>query len=583
LEAGVGTYLSNWNTRERPGNNRALIQVTEQCSAGCPSNGGIPNLVYRGQATWSADWIGAHTWNASGSYITGTHNMKVGYQGAYHVDNRAPGGDTILYRVNNGVPNQLTQRIRDYRTYSRVRYHAVYAQDQWTRNRLTLSGALRYDHSWSYYPEQTIGHTQFLPDLTVFPKTFGVEGYHDISPRLGAVYDVFGTGKTALKFNAGRYMEAAVNANGNYSALLPASRVPTSITRTWTDANGNFHPDCNLLLPNAQDLRTSGGDFCGQMSNINFGRSTPQLSFDPKIMKGWGVRPGDWQIGVTMQHEVLPRVSLEVGYMRRWLQNFTVTDNLARTAADHDPFYIVAPLDPRLPGGGGYVVDGLFNATPAVAALVDNYATYAPNYGRQYSRYNGLEINVNARLLQGLQVQAGSSTGQTVTDNCEIRAQLPEISPVNPYCHVAPGVTTRVTGAASYTIPRIDVLVSGTWQSSPGDVLAANYVVPNAVIAPILGRNLSNNATNVTVNLVKPGEVRGERVNQVDFRVGKRLRFGRQRSTLSVDIFNLLNPDHVLAYNQSFVPGVTTGNAAWLRPTSLMTSRTVRLTVQHDF
>src|SRR6185503_5056179 len=111
FEAGVGTYLSNWNNREVPGNNRALIQVTEQCTAGCAVNGDIPGLVYRGQGTWSADWIGAHTWNAAASYVTGSHNMKFGYQGAYHEDNRAPGGPNISYRVNNGVPNQLTERI----------------------------------------------------------------------------------------------------------------------------------------------------------------------------------------------------------------------------------------------------------------------------------------------------------------------------------------------------------------------------------------------------------------------------------------------------------------------------------------
>jgi outer membrane receptor protein involved in Fe transport len=121
------------------------------------------------------------------------------------------------------VPNRFTQRIRDYQSSSRVRYNAFYAQDQWTRKRLTLSGGVRYDNSWSYYPEQQIGGTYYLPQVTVFPFSEGVEGYHDITPRMGAVYDVFGTGKTALKFNAGRYLEAAVNDNGNYSELLPVA------------------------------------------------------------------------------------------------------------------------------------------------------------------------------------------------------------------------------------------------------------------------------------------------------------------------------------------------------------------------
>jgi hypothetical protein len=458
-----------------------------------------------------------------------------------------------------------------------VRYNAFYAQDQWTRSRLTLSGGLRYDHSWSYYPEQSIGGTRFLPEVTVFPESKGVEGYNDISPRMGAVYDLFGTGKTAIKFNTGRYLEAAVNDNGNYSELLPASRVDTSTNRTWTD-NGNFNPDCDFLNPAVQDNRATGGDLCGQITEDGFGKSVPQVFYDPQIMKGWGVRPADWQIGVTVQHEVLPRISVEVGYSRRWLQNFTVTDNLARAVSDHTQFSVTAPLDSRLPGGGGYVVSNLFDPNQNVATLTNNFNTYAPNYGKQYSIYNGLELNLSARLRNGVQFQAGSSTGETVTDNCEIREKLPEINLLNPYCHNAPGITTRVTGAASYTIPKVDVLVSGTFQSSPAGVLAANWIIPNATVRQWLGRDLSNQAPNITVNLLEPGQMRGERVNQIDFRVGKLLRFGRQRATLSVDMFNLLNPDTILAYNQTYNP---TGN--WLNPTGVMTARTVKLTAQWDF
>jgi hypothetical protein len=136
------------------------------------------------------------------------------------------------------------------------------------------------------------------------------------------------------------------------------------VTRTWTDANGNFQPDCDLLNPVAQDLRTSGGDFCGALSNNNFGKPIFNNNYDPSILQGWGVRPSDWQIGVSIQQEIMPRVAVEVGYSRRWLTHFsgtndTVTDNLVTTTSSYDPFSITAPLDPRLPGGGGQVVSGL--------------------------------------------------------------------------------------------------------------------------------------------------------------------------------------------------------------------------------
>ena len=85
-----------------------------------------------------------------------------------------------------------------------------------------------------------------------------------------------------------------------------------------------------------QDLRTGGGDFCGALSNMNFGKPLFTNTYDPAILEGWGVRPSDWQIGVSVQQELLPRVSVEVGYYRRWLTHFSgandvVSDNLFTT------------------------------------------------------------------------------------------------------------------------------------------------------------------------------------------------------------------------------------------------------------
>ena len=247
------------------------------------------------------------------------------------------------YRFNNGIPNQLTQRLEAYRTYSRVRYNALFVQDQLTRGRLTMTGALRYDHSWSYYPEQSIGGpgVRFLPVQFTWAESKGVIGYNDITPRMGVAYDVFGNGKTAIKFNAGKYLEAAVNGNGNYSALLPSSRIDLTQSRApGPTPTATTAPDCDLLSGASQNLAaTGGGDFCGAWANPNFGKAVDangnpiySLGYAEKILKGWGTRPSDWQVGVTLQQEILPRVSVEVGYTRRWLQNFTVTDNLPVSA-----------------------------------------------------------------------------------------------------------------------------------------------------------------------------------------------------------------------------------------------------------
>jgi hypothetical protein len=99
-------------------------------------------------------------------------------------------------------------------------------------------------------------------------------------------------------------------------------------------------PDCNLNSPDAQDNRAAGGDFCGAISDRNFGTATLSRNFDPATLEGWGVRPADWEFGVSVQQEVLPRVSVELGYFRRWLDNFFVDDNLATVPGDYTPFSV---------------------------------------------------------------------------------------------------------------------------------------------------------------------------------------------------------------------------------------------------
>jgi carboxypeptidase family protein len=605
LEAGYGgTYFGVGNFERDPNPTRDLIRVAEQCASGCAANGGVPGLVYRSQ-DYSVAHTGSYLWKGSAAYVSGTTSVKAGYQHALMTDDRTwyTSSQNLTYRLNNGIPNQLTESISPWVNNARAGWDAVYAQVQRTEDRLTVQGAIRLDRATSWFPAQQEGPSRFLPSAIAFPETTGVNSYKDLSPRLGAVYDPFGDGRTAIKLNIGKYLEG-VGVTGTYANTNPTLRLPQTtsvfgtagVTRTWIDGNANFVPDCDLLNPAAQDFRAGGGDMCGVMSNTSFGTNVLTNNFDPRLLDGWGVRPSDWTFGLSLQQRLGRRAAVSVTYTRRSFSGFSVADNRAVVAADFTPFTLIAPADPRLPGGGGYVIDGLYDVVPGKAGQVDNLITEAGNYGKWLQYFNGLDAGIDVRS-QSITVSAGVSAGQTVTDNCDVRAHLPELStattgtstfgagllnstvtPVSPYCHAATGVLTHGRALASYLVPRLDVQLSAVFQSHPGAMLAANYAAPNSAVAPSLGRDLSGNAPNVTINLIAPGSLYGDRVNELDLRVGKRLNIARTRWLVSADVYNTLNSSAVLAYNSTFVPGGT-----WLQPLTIQTPRFIRLVAEIQF
>jgi len=589
LEAAMGMYRSRYGGKQLPGlSTENLVRVVEACAGGCANNGNIAGLTYR-SGNWTSNVNWNTQWQAAASFVTGSHNVKVGYQGALLIDQRKNFGNTefLQYRVNDGVPDQLTMIINRFPIRQSVRSDAFYAQEQWTLGRITVQGALRYDHAWSYFPGQEVGPVRFFTTAATYPRTRGVEGYHDLWPRAGVAIDLFGRGKTSVKVNVGRYLEAAQN-GGLFTALNPTGRLSTTTTRAWTDANTNYVADCDLLNPAAQDRRPAGGDSCGPNTNVNFGTLVFESTLDPALLSGWGVRTGDWQWGASVQQEVLPRVAVEVGYQRRWLANFSVTDNRARAPEDHSEFGVNIPVDPRLPNGGGGVLGGLYNVTPQAAArLNDNFQTLASRYGDRQQVANAISMNLTARARNGLVLQGGFNTGKTDSDYCEVRRAVPEWtvplaqSPSNPWCDTSTGWVTRVTALGTYTIPKIGVQAAGTLRSDQGGDLAANWTAPNSATVGLNRQFAGVGGQTIVVNLIEPGTLYGDRVTQFDLRFAKILRFGRTRANVGFDIYNVTNSAAVLTYNQTFI--LNQAVSTWLRPNSVLQPRFVKFSAQIDF
>ncbi len=134
-----------------------------------------------------------------------------------------------------------------------------------------------------------------------------------------------------------------------------------------------------------------------------------------------------------------------------------------------------------------------------------------------------------------------------------------------------------MTALGSYTVPKIDVLLATTFRSEQGQQLAANYTASQANTT--LGRPFAGGSTHDHVNLIEPGTLYGDRANQLDMRIAKNLRFGGTRTNVGVDVFNILNSNPVLTYNQSYSPTTTT----WLRPTSVLQPRYWKISAQFNF
>jgi hypothetical protein len=226
---------------------------------------------------------------------------------------------------------------------------------------------------------------------------------------------------------------------------------------------------------------------------------------------------------------------------------------------------------------------------------VNNLVTFANNFGGQTEHWDGVDASINLRLPSSVLLQGGVSTGRTVTDDCSIVTNNPQVTVLTTVaapgtigaalqstqmCHLQTPFLTQVKLLGSYVVPRVNIQFAATFQSSSGAFEAANYVALNSLIQPSLGRPLSGGAASATVGIVAPGALYGERPNELDARFAKVFRFRGTRSTLALDIYNLLNADAITNQNNNVASNTT---ATWLTPTVIMNARLFKFSLTFEF
>ena len=531
------------------------------------------------------------TTRGSMSYVTGSHAIKVGWAtltGSQH--NNSNPNQGLSYTFQNQRPLSLTQYATPNMWDVNVRLDlGVYIQDQWTLNRLTMNYGLRWDRLDAYVPEQTRPAGWWTPELHV-DEMNTLPTWQDFTPRLGAAYDLFGTGKTVIKGSLNKYMGMELTSIA--TAINPANNIAISTNRNWNDQqfgagdprSGNFVPDCDLRIPAAN------GE-CTASSNALFGTPVVNTRLDPELARGSGIRPYNWQAMASIQQELRPGWAVAAAYYRTQFGNYRATDNLAVAPGDFDPYCVTAPVDARLPNSGQQIC-GLYDIKPASFGLVQNQLTMAKNFGEQTNVYNGVEFAVNGRFGQGGLLSGGVSTGKQTVDNCFVVDSPEQLR----FCDATSYTTsptaisslswegqTQVKFNGAYPLPWWGIQMAATYQNIPGVPYAASFLFTNAQIAPSLGRNLGQcrgaatcNGTVNVANLFEPNTEFGPRIQQIDIRTNKRFQLGKVRMTAKFDVYNIMNNNVVLAVN-------TTYGSAWLNPLNILSPRLFKFGIQLDY
>jgi hypothetical protein len=519
------------------------------------------------------------TQRASVSYVTGSHAMKVGMTTLYSPAKSAAqlpnviGYGPIRYQYRNGLPFQITQWLSPNDRRNRTFVFGTFVQDQWTMQRVTLNLGARYDRHAGWVPPETlVGVPEFGIPSQSFNEVKNVPLWQTIRPRLGAAYDLFGNGRTAIKGSLGQYNET--ESNGIASNNNPLNAMGTSTNRSWNDANGNRLPECNLASPAAN------GE-CGPWQDPTFGQGRPGTTYDPDLLVGWNDRPYSWQGSLTLQHQLVGNVGLSAGYFRTWYGQQRITVNRTVATVGVDEYCTTTPTDPVLGDYSARRICGLYDAKRIAAP--DNFITHRDNLGEATEVFDGLDIGMQARFGKGGLVSGGVSTGRTVSDSCALvqgNLSLPltvaggSASRTNTdFCRTVQnwGSQTQYKAAVNYPLP-LGVNVAGTLQNLPG--IPINPLMQITGAQTTLGRALTTGTA--TILAAVPYTNFENRMTQVDLRFSKSLRLARFRAQGQVDLYNAFNANTVLAINQSL-------GAAFRRPIAVLGARLLKFGVQMDF
>ena len=531
--------------------------------------------TFVGQANFSSQFARqpSYALSSSASYVTGSHNAKVGVYYRYaNSDSEAPGANAHLtQQYTNRVASSVLVYALPHRVSTSIDEFAVYAMDSWVLRRLTLTGGLRLDRFGGRVNPMSLPGGRFVGARS-FGELHPVEAFTDLSPRLSAVYDLFGNAKTALKFSASKYLTPL-------SVFFFNPFAPNSVAadpRVWldTDLTPGSNTPSGRVLPTNNDNIAQDNEI-GPTQNRRFGLA-PEQRADPDLQREYS-----WDYSASVQHEIIPNLSVMAGWYFARTYDAQQTINVLRGINNYTPFQTPNPYDTS-------EMLTIYRLNPGTN-LVDNVTTNSDVNRRDYQAY---EASVASRLFTGGTVNFGWAMERARRVSCdtpnpnqlrfcdhtgELYQELGRVAKI-PYRHefklsVAQQLPYGFNlGASLLSFAGANRIVgAGGAANVVGSTGSIAYAVPSNVFpgGPTEGA--------VTVPLLSPGVSFLDRWNQLDLSVRRNFRVGgRFELRPALEMYNVANSAVVLSRNNTFGPSLDT-------PLSVLQGRLTKLTLLVKF
>jgi hypothetical protein len=507
--------------------------------------------TFVGQSNFSSQYAEQPSYSVSSavSYVTGSHNAKVGVSYRYaNSDSSAPGANAHLtQQYQSRLPVRVLVYAVPHRVSTSIDEFAAFAMDSWVLNRLTVTGGLRLDRFGGRVNPMSLPAGRFVGERS-FGELHPTDPFYDLSPRLSAVYDLFGNAKTALKFSASKYLTPL--SVFFFNPFAPNSVTPD--TRIWQDTDfipGTTTPSGSVLPTNGDNIAQENE--IGPRQNNRFGLA-PEQRADSDLRREYS-----WDYSATVQHEIRPNLSVMAGWYYARTYDVQQTINVARSINDYTPFQVVNPYIPT-------EMVTIYRLNNDKVGVVDNVTTNSDVNHRDYQAY---EASVTSRLLSDGVINFGWAMERarrvscdTPNPNqlrfCDHTGQLyQELGQVEKFAYrhefkLSMAQQLRYgfnVGLSFVSFAGAHRLVGA---GGAANVVGSTGSVAWAVPAALFPGGITEA---VTVPLLSPGVSYLDRWNQLDLSVRRNFRVGgRFELRPALEMYNLTNGAVVLSRNNNY-------------------------------